>query len=92
MPDEPSNIARQSERPKADPAEQAARLARRVFAAEQAATAMLDVETKAVAVRENMARLRQLRLAKEAQEIRTKPAAFEKKKPERRVRLIRVPA
>jgi hypothetical protein len=53
---------------------------------------MLDVETKAVAVRENMARLRQLRLAKEAQEIRTKPAAFEKKKPERRVRLIRVPA
>ena len=63
-----------------------------VFAAEQAATAMLDVETKAVAVRENMARLRQLRLAKEAQEIRTNPAAFEKKKPKRRVRLIRVPA
>ena len=47
-----------------------ARLNRQRLAAEDAARAMEEVKRKAVDVRANMARLRELRLAKEAQEIR----------------------
>ena len=47
-----------------------ARLNRQRLAAEDGARAMEEVKRKAVDVRANMARLRELRLAKEAQEIR----------------------
>jgi hypothetical protein len=47
------------------------RLIRRRFAAEEGAKALEEVAKKAVDVRVNMARLRALRLAKEAQEVRT---------------------
>ena len=47
-----------------------ARLNRQRLVAEDAARAMEEVERKAIDVRTNMARLRELRLAKEAQEIR----------------------
>jgi hypothetical protein len=46
--------------------EQAARLERQRLAAEDGAKALQEVAERSVAVRENMARLRALRLAKEA--------------------------
>ena len=54
--------------------EQAAKLERQRRAAEDGSKAMQEAAARAVAVRENMARLRQLRLTKEAQEVRTKVA------------------
>jgi hypothetical protein len=47
------------------------RLTRKRLAAEEGAKALEEVAKKAVDVRTNMARLRALRLAKEAQEVRT---------------------
>ena len=47
------------------------RLTRKRLAAEEGAKALEEVAKKAVDVRANMARLRALRLAKEAKEIRT---------------------
>ena len=47
------------------------RLTRKRLAAEEGAKALEEFAKKAVDVRANMARLRALRLAKEAQEVRT---------------------
>ncbi|OAF16667.1 hypothetical protein AYJ54_37885 [Bradyrhizobium centrolobii] len=76
-------------RANSDSAEQAARLARRTFAAENGAKAVQEAEAEAAAIRKNMARLRELRFAKEAQETRPREATAVKKKPKRRVRAIR---
>jgi hypothetical protein len=51
------------------------RLTRQRLAAEDGAKALEEVAKKAADVRANMARLRELRLAKEAQEIRTEISA-----------------
>ena len=51
-----------------------ARADRQRLAAEEGARAMADVERKAIAVRKNMERLRALREAREAQEVRTRVA------------------
>ena len=51
--------------------ESIARANRLCLAAEEGARAMADVEQQAVAVRRNMERLRALREAREAQEVRT---------------------
>ena len=74
---------------KSDSAEQAARLARRLFAAADGGKARQEAEAEATAIRKNMARLRQLRLAKEEQEMRPREDAVVKKRPKRRVRVIR---
>ena len=56
-------------RKSADPSpESIARADRQRLAAEEGARARADVEQKAIAVRKNMERLRELRLAKEAHE------------------------
>lgn len=73
-------------RPKSDPAEQAKRL----FATEDKVNATQEAEKDALALRENMARLRELRLAKEAQEAQTKQDTVARRKPKKRVRSIRV--
>ena len=52
--------------------EQVARLERQRLAAEEGAKALQEVAVRSIAIRENMARLRSLRLAKEAQEVRAK--------------------
>ena len=54
--------------------EQTARLERQRLAAEDGAKALQEVAERSVAVRENMARLRALRLAKEAKAVRTRTA------------------
>ena len=51
--------------------EQAARLERQRVAAEEGVKALQEVADRAVATRENMARLRSMRLAKEAQDVRS---------------------
>ena len=48
--------------------EQSARLERQRLAAEDGLKALQEVANRAIAIHENMARLRRLRLAKEAQE------------------------
>lgn len=48
--------------------EQSARLERQRLAAEDGLKALQEVANRAIAIRENMARLRRLRLAKEARE------------------------
>jgi hypothetical protein len=55
---------------KPDDASKLARANRLRLAAEEGARAMEEVTKEAIAVRKNMARLRELRLAKEADEIR----------------------
>jgi hypothetical protein len=55
-------------------AEKAARLERRRLAAEDGSKALQEVAEHSVAVRENMARLRALRLAKETEAVRTEIA------------------
>ena len=63
------------------------RLTRKRLAAEEGAKALEEVAKKAVDVRANMARLRALRLAKEAQEVRTEISTgnqTNKTKPKRR--------
>ena len=57
------------------------RLTRQRLAAEEGAKALEEVAKKAADVRANMARLRELRLAKEAQEIRTEICAGNQPKP-----------
>jgi len=52
-----------------------ARLERKLRAAEDGAQAMKDAAEKAVAVRKNMIRLRELRVAKEAAEVRARIAS-----------------
>jgi hypothetical protein len=54
--------------------EQAARLERKRLAAEDGSKALQEAAEHSVAVRENMARLRALRLAKEAEAVRTEIA------------------
>jgi hypothetical protein len=66
-----------------------ARLERQRLAAEDGAKALEEVAKKAVDVRTNMARLRELRLAKDAQEVRTEISANNqtaKAKPQKRFR------
>lgn len=64
--------------------ESIARASRQRRAAEEGARAMADVEQKAIAVRKNMERLRALRQAKEATQVKTEavlpPAAKPRKK------------
>jgi hypothetical protein len=48
--------------------EQSARLERQRLAVEDGLKALQEVANRAIAIRENMARLRRLRLAKEAQD------------------------
>ena len=55
--------------------EQIAKFERKQRAAEEGAQAMKEAANRAVAIRENMARLRELRLAKEAAEARVKIAS-----------------
>jgi hypothetical protein len=64
--------------------EQAARLERQRLAAEDGAKALQEVAERSVAVRENMARLRALRLAKEA--VRTQIATENQRANSRRDR------
>ena len=56
-------------------------MTRKRLAAEEGAKALEEVAKKAVDVRANMARLRELRLAKEAQEIRAEISAGNQPKP-----------
>ena len=65
--------------------EQAARLERQRLAAEDGAKALQEVAERSVAVRENMARLRALRLAKEAEAVRTEIATDRKRQAEKAV-------
>jgi len=51
--------------------QQIARAEKQRLAAEEGAKAMEELEREAIAVRKNMARLRELRLAKEAEAART---------------------
>ena len=65
--------------------ENIARANRQRLAAEEGARAMADIEQKATAVRKNMERLRALREAREAEEMRTHaalPVATKKKRKE----------
>jgi hypothetical protein len=57
------------------------RLTRQRLAAEEGAKALDEVAKKAADVRANMARLRELRLAKESQEVRTEFSAANQSKP-----------
>ena len=56
-------------------AESIAKANRRRLAFEEGVRAMADVEREATAVRKNMERLRALRVAKEAEAVRTEAAA-----------------
>jgi hypothetical protein len=71
---------------KPDDASKLARATRLRVAAEEGARAMEEVTKEAIAVRKNMARLRELRLAKEADTIRQQIAAGNdpKAKPKKR--------
>ncbi|HVI64246.1 MAG TPA: hypothetical protein VM910_16920 [Bradyrhizobium sp.] len=66
--------------------EQTARLERQRLAAEDGAKALQEVAERSVAVRENMARLRALRLAKEAKAVRTRTATENQRPNSRRDR------
>ena len=57
------------------------RLTRQRLAAEEGAKALEEIAKRAADVRANMARLRELRLAKEAQEIRAEISAVNQPKP-----------
>jgi len=61
-------------------AEKVARLERLRLAAEDGSKALQEVAERVIAIRENMARLRALRLAKEAREIATEDRAATVKK------------
>jgi hypothetical protein len=60
--------------------ESIARANRRRLTAEEGARAMADVEQKAIAVRNNMERLRALREAREAEQVSTLPVIRKKKR------------
>ena len=69
--------------------EQAAKLERRRLAAEDGVKAIQEVADRAKAIRENMARLRRLRLAREAQGVRAEiltEARTARARPKRRSR------
>jgi hypothetical protein len=66
--------------------ESIARANRQRLAAEEGVRAMADVRQKAIAVRNNMERLRALRQAKEAEEAKTQMLSPERKK-RRKMRL-----
>ena len=57
------------------------RMTRQRLAAEEGAKALEEIAKRAADVRANMARLRELRLAKEAQEIRIEISAANQPKP-----------
>ena len=79
--------ARVTELPKDDL--KVARLERQRLAAEDGAKALEEVAKKAADLRTNMARLRELRLAKEAQEVRTETSTGDqlaRAKPQKRFR------
>ena len=69
-----------------DPSPQSARANRERLAKAEREAVMIEAAKKATAVREHMARLRELRLAKEAQEVRTEIAKSTKTKPKKRSR------
>jgi hypothetical protein len=73
---------------KPDDASKIARANRLRLAAEEGARAMGEVAKEAIALRKNMARLRELRLAKEADTIRQQIAAGNdpKAKPKKRLK------
>jgi hypothetical protein len=73
---------------KPDDASKIARANRLRLAAEEGARAMEEVTKEAIALRKNMARLRELRLAKEADTIRQQIAAGndQKAKPKKRLK------
>ena len=69
--------------------EQVAKLERKRLSAEDGAKALEEALDAAIAIRVNMARLRELRLAKEAQEVRTEISTGNKAakpKPKKRFR------
>ena len=72
----------------AGPAEQAAKLAKQTFETKDHPKPMQEAEKNALAVRENMLRLRGLRLAKEAEATQGAGAAAAKRKAKRRARII----
>jgi hypothetical protein len=72
----------------AGPAEQAAKLAKQTFETKDHPKPMQEAEKNALAVRENMLRLRELRLAKEAEAAQGADAAAAKRKAKRRVPII----
>jgi hypothetical protein len=61
-------------------------MTRQRLAAEEGAKALEEIAKRAADVRANMARLRELRLAKEAQEIRTEISAANQPKPKTKKR------
>ena len=79
-----AELDKMADRKSAEPSpESIARANRQRLAVEEGARAMADAEQKAVAVRKNMERLRALREAREAEEVRTNvalPAAAKKKR------------
>jgi hypothetical protein len=64
-----------SDKPDDQSASKLAKAYRLRVAAEEGARAMEEVTKEAIAIRKNMARLRELRLAKEAETVREKIAA-----------------
>lgn len=64
-----------SDKPDNQSPSQLARATRRSLAAEEGARALEEVAKEAITVRKNMARLRELRLAKEASAIRAQTVA-----------------
>jgi hypothetical protein len=64
-------------------------LQRRQIAAEEGAKAMADTDQRAAAIRQNMARLRALRLAKEAEDAMAGNAAASAPSPKRRKKALR---
>ena len=79
-----AELDKMADKKSAEPSpESIARANRQRLAVEEGARAMADAEQKAVAVRKNMERLRALREAREAEEVRTNvalPAAAKKKR------------
>jgi hypothetical protein len=79
-----AELDKMADRKSAEPSpESIARANRQRLAVEEGARAMADAEQKAIAVRKNMERLRALREAREAEEVRTNvalPAAAKKKR------------
>ena len=69
-----------------DPSPRSARANRERLAKAEREAVMIEAAKKATAVREHMAHLRELRLAKEAQEVRTEIAKSTKTKPKKRSR------
>ena len=69
--------------------ESVARAQRRQIAAEEGSKAMADTDQRAAAIRQNMARLRALRLAKEAEDAMAGNAAASAPSPKRPKKTLR---